>query len=142
MAEIAIALPFRVDPSGNIAVANTQSKIWADRVRGVIGTTFRERIMRSQFGSALVESLFEEADETTLDISSQVQEAFIDFLPDLTLVDVVVTDDSQNGTMNVEVTYQLPNEKEVTTTIGYVEIRGSLPPIETLVTYQERFNEQ
>ena len=142
MAEIAISLPFRVDPSGNIAIANTQSKIWADRVRGVIGTTFRERIMRSEFGSAVVESLFEEADETSLDIRSQIQEAFIDFLPDLTLVDVVVAEDIQNGTMDVEVTYELPNEKEVTTTIGYVQIRGSRPPVETLITYQERFNEQ
>lgn len=142
MAEIAIALPFKIDNLGKIAVANTQSKIWADRVRGVIGTTYRERVMRPDFGSGIVESLFESAEDRIIDFRTQVSEAFREFLPDLTLVDVVVTDDSSNGAMEVEIIYQLPNEKEITTTIGYVQITGNQPPLERLTSYQERFNEQ
>ena len=46
MAEKTLALPFSVDPYGKISVTSEQSKIWADRVRSVIGTTLRERVMR------------------------------------------------------------------------------------------------
>jgi phage baseplate assembly protein W len=51
MAEKTIALPFSVDPYGKVTVASDQSKIWADRVRSVIGTFLRERVMRPEFGT-------------------------------------------------------------------------------------------
>ncbi len=137
MAETAISLPFAIDANGKVAITVTQEKIWADRVRGVIGTTFRERVMRPNFGSAVVETLFEQADESIVDITQQVEEAFDEFLPTLTLTDVVIDEDIENGTMNIDITYSLPNEKEVRTNIGVIDITRSQPPVEELSLYRE-----
>lgn len=142
MAEKAILLPFRIDPYGKVGEATTQEKIWADRVRGVMGTTFRERLLRPEFGAALVESLFDEAEEQRIDLTGQVRDAFVTFLPDLTLLNVEVVEQPESGTMEVNISYALPNEKETSVNIGFVEISGKLPPFQQLVSYQERPYEQ
>lgn len=142
MAEKTISLPFRIDPYGKVADATTQEKIWADRVRGVLGTTFRERLLRPEFGASIVESLFDEAEEQRLDLNGQVREAFTNFLPDLTLLKVDVVEQLDSGTMEINISYALPNEKESSVNIGFVEILGNNPPLQQLVSYQERPNEQ
>ncbi len=142
MAEVAISLPFRLDPFGKIVTANTQEKIWGDRVRGVVGTTFRERVMRPNYGTELVEKLFTNLEETKLQIDAAVEDAFDNFLPDLTLVNVDVVEALESGTVNVDITYQLPNKKNTTVSIGYVQIQGANPLFEQLLNYQERLNDQ
>ena len=51
--ERAISLPFSIDSYGNVASTKDQSKIWADRVRSVVGTTVGERLMRPDFGTSI-----------------------------------------------------------------------------------------
>ena len=141
MVEKTISLPFRIDLYGKVAEAVTQEKIWADRVRGVLGTTFRERVLRPEFGAAIVESLFDGAEERVLDLTDQVNEAFLNFLPDLTLLNVNVVELFDSGTMELNISYALPNEKETSVNIGFVEISGNLPPVQQLISNQERLNE-
>lgn len=137
MVEIAIALPFTIDSFGKVVKATTQEKIWADRVRSVIGTSLRERVMRPTFGCSVSDSLFGSVDETRQDISSQIEDAFSKFLPDLELVEVIVNESPEQGKMEVEIVYNLPNEKEVTVSIGYIDVYRNTPPYEQLISYQE-----
>lgn len=123
--ESAIALPFRVDSYGNIVKTYDQSKIWADRVRAVIGTLRGERVMRSRYGTKVPMSTFSNSDIAVSDISKEVRTAFASFLPQLNLDQVNVYLDDDSSVITVEVVYSLPNQTVVTTSVGVAYISGN-----------------
>lgn len=129
-AEVAISLPFSIDPYGKITQTTEQTKIWADKVRSVIGTGLRERVMRPTFGTDIPSLVFENQEEADGRIQELVASSFNSQLPRLELQGVSNTYDSYSGTLNVEVTYALPNEEVVTTTIGLIVVSGNLVPYE------------
>ena len=130
MAEKTLTLPFSVDPYGKISVTSEQSKIWADRVRSVIGTTLRERVMRPEFGTDISYSVFNTQEDAEQEISRETSQAFNQLLPLLTLDSVESLFDSFTGIINVTMTYKLPNQIVVTTTTGILTVRGTIPPYE------------
>ena len=130
MAEKTLTLPFSVDPYGKISVTSEQSKIWADRVRSVIGTTLRERVMRPGFGTDISYSVFNTQEDAEQEISREISQAFNQLLPLLTLDSVESLFDSFTGIINVTMTYKLPNQIVVTTTTGILTVRGTIPPYE------------
>jgi phage baseplate assembly protein W len=132
MAEIAMTLPFQIDVYGKVSSTIEQERIWADRVRSVIGTCLRERVMRPNFGTTIPFALFETSDSAIQEVTSEVNNAFLNFLPTLSVQEVTVTFNEPLNTIDVSITYSLPNDKLVTTTIGVVVIRGTLPPIQEL----------
>lgn len=115
MAEKAIALPFALDTYGRISTATDFSKIWADRVKSVICTGVNERVMEIGFGTKIAEYAFDGVEVAIPAIKTEVEQAFIKFLPTLELDDVTVTynEDStdSSGAVYVEVEYTLPNNK-------------------------------
>jgi phage baseplate assembly protein W len=130
MAEKTIALPFSIDPYGKISVTSDQSKIWADRVRSVMGTFLRERVMRPEFGTDVPYSVFNTQEAAQQEISTETAQAFSQHLPLLTLDSVSSSFDSYSGVINVTITYKLPNDIVVDTTIGILTVRGNIPPYE------------
>lgn len=130
MAEKTLSLPFSVDPYGKVTVTSDQSKIWADRVRSVIGTTLRERIMRPEFGTDISYSVFNTQEDADREIKAEVVQAFNQLLPLLKIDSVRSSFDSYTGVINITMTYKLPNDIVVETTIGIVTLRGNLPPYE------------
>jgi len=127
MAEVTLSLPFSVDSYGKIKTASSASKIWADRVRSVIGTTVRERVMRDTFGTSIAYSVFSNSEDASTSISFETTDAFLKQLPLLKLSSVSSTFDEFTGIMQVEVVYDLPNNETVSTIIGLVELRGTAP---------------
>lgn len=112
---IAISLPFRVDGYGRLATTTSDLKIWADRVRFVVTTFVGERIMRPTWGTNIPADLFVALEEAPTLVYGDIQTAFQDYLPTLSLVDIVVLDqDEENGTIEIEIQYQVP---EITTDI-------------------------
>lgn len=130
MAEVALSLPFRVDPYGKIATTSDQRKIWQDRVRSVVGTALTERVMRPTFGTEIPDSLYESAEDAQEQIKSEIQAAFTEQLRKLKLKEVLPTYDEYSGIVNVDIVYELPNEEEVNTEIAIVSLRGARPPFE------------
>lgn len=131
--EVAISLPFSINAYGRVNTTTEQSKIWQDRVRSVIGTYIEERVMRPNFGSDVVDAVFENSDEASLIAKSEIEKAFARFLPTLSLSDVVIHYDQETSILEAEVIYALPDARvdDVTsTTIGIVRIGGNLPPIQ------------
>lgn len=129
-AEVAISLPFTIDPYGKVAQTTDQSKIWADKVRSVIGTAVRERVMRPTFGTDIPAAVFENQEDADGRIQELVGSSFNTQLPQLNLDSVSSIFDSYTGTLNVEITYALPNEEIVSTTVGLIVISGNLIPYE------------
>lgn len=133
MPEVAISLPFAIDRYGKVGSTIEQSKIWGDRVRSVIGTSLRERVMRPAFGTVIPFALFETSETAEFEVQNEIRGAFSTFLPTLLLHEVTVTFDEANNTINAAVVYALPNDEVVTTTIGVVVLRSKFPPLEELV---------
>lgn len=74
--ETAVSMPFKLDAYGRFTSTTDQSKIWADRVRMVIGTNLKERVMRPDFGSLVPASFMETQEMASSLITSEVQKAF------------------------------------------------------------------
>lgn len=133
--ELCISLPFRVDEYGTIAATVDQSKIWADRVRSVVGTALGERVYRPDFGCRAATSAFETEEETEAVLTSEIRNAFLDFLPLCVLEDVVVSVDEQTRVITAEVTYTPPNSNTFAVQVGVATINGD-QPISEDITWQ------
>jgi phage baseplate assembly protein W len=130
MAEVAISLPFAVDAYGKVNTTIDQAKIWADRVRSVIGTALRERVMQPLVGTEIPFTVFETTEAAESIIETTVQHAFEEQLPLLRLQEVSTTTDESLSAVNVSIIYALPNQEQVTTTLALVSIVGNTPIIE------------
>jgi phage baseplate assembly protein W len=128
----AISLPFSFNAAGAISVSSLESKQWADRVLAVIFTRFGERMMRPNFGSLTSESIFEPEGEVVDFVQRAVTSAFGEFLPELKLLNVSITDEDGIGlnelVLTVSVEYRLPNKQvdTVTTKVGSFTRAGEL----------------
>lgn len=117
----AISLPFRIDGYGRVTSTTDPSKIWADRVRTVLMTSLKGRIMRPLFGSTISEEVYDILDEAPEVIFAAVSQAFSDFLPRLNFEDVIVVDENaEDGTIYLEISYTLPDivQDPVTQTVN------------------------
>jgi phage baseplate assembly protein W len=130
MAEVAISLPFSIDPYGKVASTINQSKIWSDRVRSIIGTTLRERVMRPTLGTIVPYALFESATTSEAEVKSEISKAFQSQLSLLRLQNVTVNIDEYTNVLNATIVYDLPNNETVTTNIGLILISGTKPAYE------------
>lgn len=130
MADVSVSLPFSIDAYGKVGITRDYSKLWADRVRATIGTALGERVMRPQFGSLIPFQVFNGEDEATISIETDVRQVFNDQLTLLQLDQIEVSFDEYTGTINVLVTYALPNEEVISTNIGIVTITGINPTAE------------
>jgi phage baseplate assembly protein W len=131
--EVAIALPFSLNTLGVVNSSTSQSKIWEDRVRSVLGTTLRERVMRPNFGTIIPFSLFDGITDAASQVKQEISSAFSAQLPLLKLNSASVNFDTYTNNMTVEVVYDLPNNEKITTNLGYVSIDGTIPAYEELL---------
>jgi len=133
MAEYAISLPFSVDAYGKISSTTEQSKIWADRVRSVLGTTLRERLLRPTFGTLIPYALFNTETGAVSQVEAEVSKAFSQQLSLLSLQKVNVTVDQYTNVLTVEAIYGLPNNEVVSTVVGLVLVDGANPIYQELL---------
>ena len=125
--ETALSLPFTVTSYGTVMSTTEQAKIWSDRVRAVIGTNIGERIMNPDFGTLVPEAFMQTTDDAENTIKTEVERAFATELPQLKFSSVTSSFDEYSTTLNVNITYGLPNAEEATTNIGIVTIPANLP---------------
>jgi uncharacterized protein len=125
-----MAVPFSIDAYGAVTLATTQEKIWADRVRSVLGTNFNERVMRPTFGSLIPSAFMETTDEATNLIQAEVRTAFATQLDQLQLENVSTSYDEYSDVLSITVLYALPDDTQTETTISLITIDGTNPAIE------------
>lgn len=128
--EKAISLPFSVDSYGNITVATNPKKIWEDRVKSVIGTMLEERVMRPTFGTSIPKLLWDKSEFAQESIEQEVRKAFLEQLSLLELDEVVVQYDEYTNIITANIIYSLPNDEEVTVSVGIANINRNNPLIE------------
>lgn len=133
--ELAIALPFSIDAYGTIAATVDQAKIWADRVRSVIGTAVGERVMRPEFGCEAALNVFEPEESTVAILEDDIRRAFITFLPLCGLNGVSVSVNDETRVITAEVEYSTPNSESYLLQVGIATLNGT-NPISEEITWQ------
>ena len=128
--EIALSLPFTFDAFKKVEITSNQNKIWADRVRIVLGTNLRERLMLPDFGTLIGTTFMDNQEQTVSTIENTVQTAFINQLSQLKLESVTASFDEYTNVISIEVNYTLPNLTEVNTAIAYISTSGNQPAYE------------
>lgn len=123
--ETAISLPFQIDARGNILRTSDDRKLWGDRVRAAVGTLRGERLFMSNYGSEIPLHSFDPMRSVEEVIQEDIYSVFSTELPLLKLKDVFVN--VSDETINIEILYELPNEDNVTTEIGFATVTGAGP---------------
>jgi phage baseplate assembly protein W len=137
---VALKLPFRIGANGVVETTTDHRVMWQDRVKSVILTAKYERVNRPGFGSTIYEAIHsgvggvEGAEEQ---VTAAIYTAFSEFLsPALTVKDVEVNYDYDNGVMSVNLSYKLPDNTADTLSLNRLSINKQDPP-----TYLELFTE-
>lgn len=128
--EIAISYPFRLDDYGNIAVTSDDTRIWADRVRSVVGTIVGERVMRPTFGTKVAFAAFATRSAMEEIVRREIERGFYSQLPLLTITDLTFDFSAIEGMVSARITYELPNKQESVTEVGIVVLSENNPPYE------------
>jgi phage baseplate assembly protein W len=84
------------------------------------------------FGSRFNEVLWNTEGFAKQNVSAYVEEAFNTWLPNLRLVEVVVSDIDITGQLTISISYLLPNDRNSMTTLGIVGISGNLQPTQEI----------
>lgn len=120
---VAISMPFRFGTEqgvvsngaltkgtgGALVMTSDYRTIWKDRVFNALLTEVQERVMRPDYGTQVLKSLFDTEEAANAAITTSVQSALSIWLPDLTVKDVTASYDSTYGYLNVDVEYILPD---------------------------------
>lgn len=133
--ELAMSLPFRIDEYGTVAATVDESKLWADRVRSVIGTAIGERIYRPEFGCRAAQTVFETEEATEAILQADIRSAFQSYLPTCGLESVEVSYDEPSQILTAEVTYSTPSSDIASIQVGVATLNGD-QPISEEITWQ------
>lgn len=128
--ERALSFPFRFSSRLVANEVASPEKIWDQRVRAALLTRKGERFSRMAYGSRLAEMVFDGGQVNETAIKDEVGRTFAGLLPALTLDSVEVVWDELAKQTIVAVSYQLPNQDTVTTSIGSLLVDGISPPNE------------
>jgi phage baseplate assembly protein W len=131
--ETTLAFPFKVSAKGTVATVNDQNAIWSNKVKSVIGTLLKERVMTPAFGSRLNEVLWNTEGFAKQHVREFISQAFITWLPTLTLDEVIISDVDNTGELTIQISYTLPNNSSSTAVVGIVGVSGNLQPTQEIL---------
>ena len=105
-----ISIPFQIDGYGKVASNDLPERVWANRVRSVMGTPVGQRVMNPSFGSNLPRNLMSAPVPGFIDTA--VRSAASQWLPDINISSVQVSDNTTTDTeLNVEIVYEIPQSQ-------------------------------
>lgn len=107
-----IGYPLQIDTAGGIREAVGVQKVEAS-IRIILGTQYGERLMRPNFGCNLKSLAFAPNNETTASLARYyVTEGLRRWEPRINVLQVLVTNDNQNGLLLIDIHYQLRGTQE------------------------------
>lgn len=128
MYKYAMTLPFTIGANG-VGKTSDVSKMWKDKVYGVVLTSLNERVMRPTFGTQVKAALFLNVNDAVSSVRQSVEIGFSSWLKPLTLNSVAGYLDSSDGNLNIEVLYSVPgyiDEQSVTLKTAILSRSGEI----------------
>lgn len=111
--------PLRLSGTGRADVTTDEAQVWQDRVAVLLATMTGERAHEPDYGTRLAEAAFESSEDIERLVDDAVTDAFLKYLPTLSLGEIELGEDS-NGRYILKVSFRLPDsidEIEVETEI-------------------------
>lgn len=107
------AFPLRLDPRGGFALVSDEREI-EESIRLIIATAYGERPMRPDFGCAIHDFVFAEADAATAGrIAYEVRSSLRRWEPRIEIEDIAVSvDDEQPSVMYIDIRYRIRNTND------------------------------
>ena len=102
------AFPLRTDPTGGIALVSDEQEI-EEAIRLILGTAYGERPMRPDFGCAIHDFVFGEADAATAGrLGQEVRASLVRWEPRIRVDDVTVgVDPEELGVLYIDIRYTI-----------------------------------
>ena len=107
---------------GKFETTADPDQVWANRVTMVVASRLGERVMRSDYGVALNELIFENSLGDTPEDS--IRTAIVRWLPNITVQSVTITK-PDTSSYEIIVMYSTPDRKYLTTTVG-LDLAGAV----------------
>jgi phage baseplate assembly protein W len=113
-----ITQPFQVDTTGRIGSTIDPASVVEQHILALIMTNFGERVMRSNYGSGVPSHLFENIDAIGVqDLASSIQTAVSQWVPQAKIISVLPQVSTIDGTIYVQIQYQIVGSIPVHTII-------------------------
>lgn len=122
-----IDLPFSFSPTGAVSTVKAYSdKAWRNRIKTVLMTNRGSRVWYDRYGAALPNVLtFENIDYIAGTAKAAISEAFVRWLPEIELSDVLYNYDWNTSTLKLSVVYVLPDGTEDSIALNYNSVNTS-----------------
>ena len=105
----AISFPFKFNEYGQVSSTNDPRLIWQHRVILTLLTRLGERVLRPNFGSNLLNTLFE-TEAVAIEMAQRsISIAFNELLDSLELIEVTPKYEADSGSLIITVIYTLPS---------------------------------
>lgn len=105
-----ISYPFKLDVKGKVGYTTAANKIYLDRVLTLLSTNINQRPISQDYGTDLGTALFENDNDIVLATTTAIREAMKNWLPEVTIKNITVTEPDQDGVANIEIELVFPNE--------------------------------
>ncbi len=105
---ISISYPFTLN-NGKVESTSSATKIYTDRVLTLLSTNIGQRPILQTYGANMDYALFENDNDLTLAVQSAAGEALKKWIPKIGLTTVTVSPIDSNGSADVEIIVNLPD---------------------------------
>lgn len=105
----AISFPFTLDPFGALETTDLPSKIWTDRVLTLLSTNIGQRPILTDYGTDIMRYLFENENNTALGVDQAIRSAIANWLPEISVKEISITNVDSEGRFVVDLTILLPD---------------------------------
>lgn len=106
-------LSFSQNPLTNDIAKKTDANAITQSIRSLLNTAYYERPFRPRVGTNLRKILFEPVDYITMsDLKSSIQEVILNYEPRISVLDVLVTDLSEQNAYAIKIVYRIANIAE------------------------------
>jgi phage baseplate assembly protein W len=103
-----VSMSFQTNPLTNDLIALKNESAIARSVRNIVFTLPGEKFFNPNFGSQVSKSLFENVDQSSASIiRDEIRNSINNYEPRVSLIDVQVNPDYDNGEFNVVIVYRI-----------------------------------
>lgn len=122
---VQIEVPFGFRTGAVDTVSSDSTKAWRNKVFTVIATERGSRVWYDRYGAAINTLIYENVDTAVGMLKEAISEAFIRWIPEVSLSEVLYNYDRSNAILTFSVYYTLPDGTEDRVTITQNSTTGS-----------------
>jgi phage baseplate assembly protein W len=105
-----INLPFAFSSRGAVGIqSDTDPNLYKNKVKTLLSTGINERVWYYRYGANLTNVLYEPIDTIAESAKTDITEMFGNWLPELSLEQVLTSYDSQQATVTFTIIYKTPS---------------------------------